>query len=150
MSFLDAASLAAEIAGTPVELAKTVKNSAANAEASVGLELDIFAGIEFIDGINKTENSGVDKIVELDVRRKAIMDAASNVTDLGKIFREEALALDGIESVRLRSFVGSCQYGALPCPGNEKKLAEVIGRSPGTARKRLAEFPQGKERRCGE
>jgi hypothetical protein len=150
MSFLDATSLTAKIAGAPVELAKTVKDSAANAEASVGLELDIFAGIEFIDGVDKTENSGVDKIVELDVRRKAIVDAACDVADLGEIFREEALALDGIESVWLRSFVGSGQHRALPCPRNVKALAEVIGRSPETARKRLAEFPQGKERRYGE
>jgi hypothetical protein len=150
MSFLDAASLTAKIAGAPIELAKTVKDSATNAEASVGLELDILAGIKFIDGVDKTDNSSMDKIVELNVRRKAIVDAACDVTDLGEIFREEALALGGIESVRLRSFVGSGQHRTLPCPGNLMALAEVIGRSPETARKRLAEFPQGKERRCGE
>ena len=63
----DAARLAAEISRTPIHLAQAIENGTANAEAGVGLELDISGGIKFVDGVDETEDSGVDKVVEGDV-----------------------------------------------------------------------------------
>jgi hypothetical protein len=59
--------------------------------------LNIFLGIEFVDGVNKAKNTGVDEVIERDVRREPVVDTASDVADFRKILFEEATAFFRVE-----------------------------------------------------
>jgi hypothetical protein len=76
--------------------------------------LNIFLGIEFVDGVNKAKNTGVDQVIEGDVRWEPVVDTASDVTDFRKIFFEKTTAFFRIEEGSPRGrVVGSGQHETL-------------------------------------
>jgi hypothetical protein len=113
----DLARLAAEAARAPVHPTQAVEDGATDAKARVGLELDIFARIEFVDGIDKAENSSVNEVIEGNLRRQAIVNPARSITDLRKIFDQQTLAFLGIDYRTVPPRIRSCrQHRPIPCP----------------------------------
>lgn len=95
VDLFDLPSLAAEVAGAPVQLTQAVENGAANAKARIGPKLDSLAGIEFVHRVNEPENSSVHQVVKKNMGRQPIVDAARSEAALWKIFDEEVLAFLG-------------------------------------------------------
>jgi hypothetical protein len=101
MGRFDAPALTTKVARAPIQLAQAVENRAPNAEAGVGLELNVLGGIEFIDGIDQAKNASMNQIFELHVGRKASVYAARDIADPGEIRDEEALAFGNLARIQI-------------------------------------------------
>src|SRR5579875_1247069 len=96
MGLLDAARLAAQLARAPIEGAQAVENGAANAEFGVRGQGDVFAGVVLAHRVHQADDARLHQIVERDVARQAIMDAAGDQMHLGQLFQQAALDLRGL------------------------------------------------------
>jgi hypothetical protein len=92
MGLLNAASLVAQMARTPVHLAETVQDGSPNAELRVRLEVDVPARIEFFNCINQADHPGMDQIFERYLRWQAIVNPPGDVTDLRQMLKQQSLA----------------------------------------------------------
>jgi len=88
----DEAAFATQVARAPVEFAETVKDSAPDAELGVRTELHVLGQIELVEGVDESEDAGIDQVFEGHVARQPIVNAAGDVADMGKLFHEHALA----------------------------------------------------------
>ena len=97
--FFHLPSLFSQAARAPIDGAKAIQNCAANAEFCVRLQLYLFRVVELFNRIDQSDYARVDKIFERHLYGQTIMNAASDIVDLGKILREESFARRRIETV---------------------------------------------------
>ncbi len=95
--FFDASRLASQISRAPIHLAQTIENRSANSEPCVGFELDVLSRVEFVHRVDQTDDSGVDKIVEGNVRREPVVDSSRDVTHFREILVEQTLPLHRVK-----------------------------------------------------
>ena len=92
MGLFDLARLAPQLARTPVHFAQAVENGAADAELGVGAELHVLGVIELVEGVDQPDHAGMHQIFERDMARQPLVDAAREITDLGQLFEQDAVA----------------------------------------------------------
>src|SRR6202521_1468811 len=90
---VDQAAFAPQFARAPVEFAEIVEDSAADAELGIRTELHVLREIELIEGVDKPDDAGMDQVFEGHVAGQPVVNAAGDVTDLGKLFHEYPLAV---------------------------------------------------------
>src|SRR5215831_1028773 len=73
---------------TPVDLAKTVEDCAANAKFGIVLELNIFARIIFLYGIDQAEYPCVNEIFQKHLWRKTVVDPPGDVLHLWQMLEQ--------------------------------------------------------------
>src|SRR6266478_2751382 len=91
---IDEAAFAAQLTRAPVEFAETVEDGAADAELGVRTELHVLREIELVESVDESDDAGMDQVFEGHVARQALVNAAGDVADLGKLFHQDALAFD--------------------------------------------------------
>ena len=81
---------------------QAVEDRAANAKLRVGFQLHVLRGIEFLDGVDQPQHTGVDQIVERNLRRQTVMDSPRDIANLRQMFQEQPFARGRISRTRVR------------------------------------------------
>jgi len=92
-SFVQLTSLGAKCSRAPINLAEAIEYGAANAKFSVVLELNFFPWIVFFNWVDQAEDSGVDQIVEQNLRRQATVNAPSDESHLRQVPEQQRITL---------------------------------------------------------
>src|ERR1700750_1527384 len=77
---------------SPIEITKTVENSAPYFVLSIGFQLHILRRIVAIDRRYETEDASGDQVVEADRDRNTFVDATGNELHLRQVFKDQLLA----------------------------------------------------------
>src|SRR5208283_2667639 len=124
LSVFNPACLPAECPRAPIQLPETIENGAADAEPRIRFQQNIAMGIEFIHRVNQPKDSGMNQVIERNVRRKTVVDAPRDIANLWEVFLEQPLALHGIENACGGFIFGGCsQHSSLPWFQNSHWLA---------------------------
>ena len=91
----DSAPLAAQFARAPIEGAQTVEDRAPDTELRVAAKLHLLFGIEFGKGVHQPDHARRDQILDVDVLRQPLMDAAREKTHDRQVLEQHALLLRG-------------------------------------------------------
>src|SRR5208282_2457491 len=82
---INEAAFAAQFARAPVQFAETVEDGAADTELGVRTELHLLGQIELVEGVDQSDDAGMNQVFEGHVAGQALVYAAGNVTNLGKL-----------------------------------------------------------------
>ena len=86
-----AARLAAQVARAPVHVAQAVEDGAPNTELGVGGEAHILAGVVLVHGIDQSHDAGMQQVVERNVLRQPLMNAAGDVFHLRQLLQQQLI-----------------------------------------------------------
>ena len=95
VGLFDAAGLAPQVPRTPIHFAKAVQDGATNAKLGIGFQLNVFAGIEFLDGVDQANHARVNQVLQRDLRRQPVVNPPGHVPHLRQMLQQQSLAFLG-------------------------------------------------------
>src|SRR4051812_13647748 len=75
----NSSSLTPQLTWTPVQAPQRIENCTAYPELRITFKLNLLAVIEFRECINQTYDAGRDQIIEVDMLRQTLVNAASDI-----------------------------------------------------------------------
>jgi hypothetical protein len=82
----------AQVSRSPVELAQAVENRPFDAVLRIAGEHNLFVGTVLRYGIEQSENSRVDQVIQLNVDRQILMDTDRDGADEWEVFEDDPIA----------------------------------------------------------
>ena len=79
----------AQGARSPVEVAQAVDDGAADAQFRIRLEFHAALGLELIDGVEKSDDSGIHQVSDFDARRKTSRNSMSDMFDEREVLEDK-------------------------------------------------------------
>ena len=106
----DLLGLAALLPRRPVQAAQAVQDGAADLVFRIGLQLDVVARVEVVDGRNQADDAGRHQVFQADVLRQPLLDPPGNQPHLRQMLQDEPFPLVVADHFRHRIRVHTYRF----------------------------------------